>query len=124
MPSVLDRPHRWREVRVIGSRDGDRIDLVAQLIEQFPPISKATGRGERLARLSQTAGIHITNPDNILGRARLSDVGPPFSTHADGCDAKSLIGAQHPTTTDIGELASTQISPSGEQDGIPKKLTT
>jgi hypothetical protein len=31
---------------MIGRRNSDRVDLVAQLIEHFPPIGKSTGRGE------------------------------------------------------------------------------
>ena len=123
MPSLLHGPQRRWEVRVVGRRNSDRVDLVAQLIEHFPPIGKSTGRGEGLARLGQTSGIHIANPYHVLGGTHLGNIGPPFSAHADGRDSEPLIGSQHPTATDIRGLASGQIGSSGEHDGIPEKLT-
>jgi hypothetical protein len=53
----------------------------------------------------------------------LGNIGPTLSTHAYRRNSEPLIGSKHPPSTHIRGLASGQISPSGEHDGIPEKLT-
>src|SRR5690606_28185442 len=80
------------EVRVIGSADDDRVDLVLDLIEHLPVVAEAPRFRELLVRVPRARIVDVAERDDVLAELRYRiEVRATSPADADHGDIELLV---------------------------------